>query len=87
MMRPLQLCAPLLGLTLLATAAAAQEQAGAPSLEDAHVVFLGEVVGLAQFLGTALLLGGVWLADRSARPPRTVRATPGGGPARGSTSI
>lgn len=51
------------------------------------VVFLGEVVGLAQFLGTALLLGGVWLADRSARPPRTVRATPGGGPARGSTSI
>lgn len=47
MMRSVQLCAQLLGLTLLATAAAAQEeadpQAGAPSLEDAHVVFLGEV--------------------------------------------
>ncbi|MBY6002557.1 ChaN family lipoprotein [Salipiger bermudensis] len=43
MMRPVQLCAPLLSLTLAASAAFAQEDDDARRLEEAQLVFLGEV--------------------------------------------
>ena len=36
------------------------------------VVLLGETIGLAQLAGAALLLGGVWLAERARRPRRTI---------------
>ena len=44
MMRPVQLCAPLLSLSLMASSALAQEsETAAQTLEEAQVVFLGEV--------------------------------------------